>query len=96
MKIAIVGGAGFIGTNLYFYLKDKKHKVKIFDNLLIKKNLKYLSIKDIIKCDLLKKIELEKKLKDFDIIINLAGQTGVVPSNLNPLESIKKKYYWIS
>ena len=39
MKIAIVGGAGFIGTNLYFYLKDKKHKVKIFDNLLIKKNL---------------------------------------------------------
>lgn len=90
MKIAIVGGAGFIGTNLYFYLKDKKHKVKIFDNLLIKKNLKYLSIKNIIKCDLLKKIDLEKKLKDFDIIINLAGQTGVVPSNLNPLESIKK------
>ena len=56
MKIAIVGGGSFIGTNLYFYLKDKKHKVKIFDNLLIKKNLKYLSIKDIIKCDLLKKL----------------------------------------
>lgn len=90
MKIAIVGGAGFIGTNLYFYLKDKKHKIKIFDNLLIKNNLKYLPTKDVIKCDLLKKNELKKNLKNFDIIINLAGQTGVIPSNQNPLESIKK------
>ena len=90
MKIAIVGGAGFIGTNLYFYLKKKKHRTKILDNLLIKGNLRYLPNKDIIKCDLLKKNQLKKKLKDFDIIINLAGQTGVIQSNLNPLESIKK------
>ena len=91
MKIAIVGGAGFIGTNLYFYLKDKKYKIKIFDNLLIKNNLKYLPTKDVVKCDLLKKTELKKNLQNFDIIINLAGQTGVIPSNQNPLESIKKK-----
>ncbi len=90
MKIAIVGGAGFIGTNLYFYLKDKKYKIKIFDNLLIKNNLKYLPKKDVVKCDLLKKTELKKKLQNFDIIINLAGQTGVIPSNQKPIESIKK------
>ena len=90
MRIAIVGGAGFIGTNLYFYLKEKKLRVKILDNLSIKKNLKYLPSRDVIKCNFLSKSNLKKNLKNFNVIINLAGQTGVVPSNIKPLESIKK------
>ena len=40
MKIAIVGGLGFIGTNLYFLLK-KNYKVTILDNYRIKKNLNF-------------------------------------------------------
>lgn len=90
MKIAIVGGAGFIGTNLYFFLISKKLKVKIFDNFLVKDNLRFLPKKDLIKCNILNKKDLLKNLKNFNIVINLAGQTGVMPSNTNPLNSIKK------
>ena len=39
MKIAILGGLGFIGTNLYNEL-SKKNKVKILDNFEIRNNLK--------------------------------------------------------
>jgi len=90
MRIAIVGGAGFIGTNLYLFFKSKKLKVKIFDNFLVKDNLRFLPKKDLIRCDVLNKKDLLKKLKKFNIVINLAGQTGVIPSNINPLNSIKK------
>lgn len=90
MKIAIVGGAGFIGTNLYLFFKSKKLKVKILDNFLIKDNLRFLPKKDLIECDILNKKNLLKCLKNFNIIINLAGQTGVMPSNINPSNSIKK------
>lgn len=90
MQIAIVGGAGFIGTNLYFYLKNKKIDVKVFDNFLIKDNLKFISKRDLIRCDILNRKDLFKKIKHFKVVINLAGQTGVVPSNQYPIISIKK------
>ena len=37
MRIAIIGGAGFVGINLYFLLKKKKIFLKIIDNLSVKK-----------------------------------------------------------
>jgi UDP-glucose 4-epimerase len=90
MNIAIIGGAGFIGTNLYFYLKNKKISCKIIDNFKVKNNLKFFKKKDFIKCDILNTNDLKKKLKNFQIVINLAGQTGVIESNIKPLNSIKK------
>lgn len=84
MRIAIVGGLGFIGTNLYKYLKKKKLNVKILDNLKIKNNHKYISKKDIIFCDTRIFPMLEKKLINFEFIINLAGQTGVLESDQKP------------
>ena len=53
MKIAILGGLGFIGTNLYNEL-SKKNKVKILDNFEIRNNLKYHKNIKIYKCDILK------------------------------------------
>ena len=41
MKIAIIGGLGFIGTNLYKYFKKKKVNVNILDNFKVKINYKY-------------------------------------------------------
>ena len=89
MKIAIVGGLGFIGTNLYFLLK-KNYKVTILDNYRIKKNFKFLTTAKIIKGDIKNLNFLKKNLKSFDIVINLAAQTGVLESNNHPVESINE------
>ena len=84
MKIAIIGGLGFIGTNLYKYFKKKKVNVKILDNFKVKINYKYFNKRDIIYCDTRNFSQLKKKLINFDFIINLAGQTGVLESDQKP------------
>ena len=89
MKIAIIGGLGFIGTNLYFFL-NKGNKVSIIDNYRVKSNIKFLKKAKIIKGDIKNLNFLKKKLKNFDIIINLAAQTGILESNSNPIKSIKE------
>ena len=89
MKIAIIGGLGFIGTNLYFFL-NKDYKVSIVDNYKVKTNVKFLKKARIIKGDIKNLNFLKKKLKNFDIIINLAAQTGILESNSNPIKSIKE------
>jgi len=89
MKIAIIGGLGFIGTNLYFFL-NKGNKVSIIDNYRVKTNVKFLKKAKIIKGDIKNLNFLKKKLKNFDIIINLAAQTGILESNSNPIKSIKE------
>ena len=89
MKIAIIGGLGFIGANLYFLL-NKNYKVTIFDNYKIKTNLKFLKKAKVIKGDIKNLNFLKKNLINFDIIINLAAQTGVLESNNLPLKSINE------
>ena len=87
MKIAIVGGLGFIGTNLYFKL-IKTHKVKIIDNFKVKNNIRFIDKKEIIRCDIKDAKRLKKVMINFDVVINLAGQTGVIESNEKPHECL--------
>ena len=88
MKIAIVGGLGFIGTNLYYELNNQ-HDVIILDNFTTKKNLKFLKTAKIYRVDLLEEKKLIKLTKGVECIINLAAQTGVLESNVFPEKSIK-------
>lgn len=72
-KILIIGGTGFIGKNLIIQLESKKFKI-----FSISKNSKKFPFKKKvtqIKCDISKKNEIEKKLKNIDIeyVINLGG-----------------------
>ena len=88
MNVAIIGGLGFIGTNLYKLLsKNKNYKITIIDNFKIKNNIKNFKCK-IIKKDITKINNLNKLLKNFEKVINLAGQTGVLESFEKPVFSI--------
>tara|TARA_A100001011_G_C14262469_1_gene823114 strand:+ start:843 stop:1760 length:918 start_codon:yes stop_codon:yes gene_type:complete len=92
MKIAIVGGLGFIGTNLYFKL-NKTYKIKIIDNFKVKNNICFIDKKKIIRCDIKNSKKIKKILTNFDVIINLAGQTGVIESNDKPHECLSDNIF---
>lgn len=85
VKILITGGAGFIGSNLALELINKDYSVTVLDNLSEqvhgdeKISPLYLSIKDkvnFIKGDVRNKADWKKALKDQDIVVHLAAETG--------------------
>lgn len=97
MKTLIIGGTGFIGSHLAEYLVNKKISVTVMDrynsiytegNMMfadknILKKIKFLfgDIRDI---DF-----LIKKIKNFDVVINLAALIGIPYSYISPLAYVK-------
>ena len=86
-KILIIGGAGFIGSNLALALLKRGHKVTVLDNLseqIHGKNPEensslYLSIKDkvhFIKGTVACRKTLQKAIADNTVIVHLAAETG--------------------
>lgn len=91
MKVIVLGGAGFIGSNLSEYLLKKKYEVIVIDNLStgrlenilnIKKNVKF------IKADISKKGLWVNHFKGVKYVFHLAALADIVPSIDNPV-----KYY---
>ncbi len=72
-KIIVIGKRSFIGSNLYFFLKKKKLKVKLFDlNKFLKLSIR--SFKDvdyIINCSIHKNYLIKRydEKKDFDFLV---------------------------
>ena len=86
-NILILGGAGFIGSNLALKLQSIGWHVRVLDNLSTQvhgqfpeiSSPSYKSIKnkvEFIKGDITIRNELEMAIKDQDIIIHLAAETG--------------------
>lgn len=84
-NILITGGAGFIGTRLALQLIEKGHKVTVLDNLSPQihgsadTSVLYQEIKDkvnFILGDVQNKSDWELALKDQQIIVHLAAETG--------------------
>ena len=84
-NILITGGAGFIGSNLTRKLVDKGFKVTILDNLSKQIHAEghnstlYSSIKDVsnfINGDVCNKSDWRKALRNQDVVIHLAAETG--------------------
>lgn len=86
MKVLITGGAGFIGSNLALKLKKLGHHVVILDNLSkqvhgedINNSYTYNLVKDeveFIKGSVTDINDFRKALKDIDVVIHLAAETG--------------------
>lgn len=96
-KVLITGGAGFIGTNLVEFLLEKTDwQIKVLDNLSVGKldNLKRIKgfcrtrVK-FLEGDIRNREDIKRMIKNCDYVVNLAAQTGVIPSQKNPLEGVQ-------
>jgi len=84
-NVLITGGAGFIGSNLTLKLIDKGYDVTVLDNLSPQVHGEsqsypsYLSIKDkvnFIKGDVRDISDWQKAIRNQDIVVHLAAETG--------------------
>jgi CDP-paratose 2-epimerase len=90
--VAILGGAGFIGSNLAAHLAWAGHRVRIYDDLSragVERNLDWLRrthgdrIEAVI-ADIRDRARLRAALADTSAVFHLAGQTAVTTSLVDP------------
>ena len=89
MKCLVVGGAGFIGSNLVDRLIDDNHEVVIIDDLSTgkKENINEKAIWNDMNIGLETAVPyMELIMKDVDVVFHLAALARVQPSIEEPLE----------
>ena len=89
MKCLVIGGAGFIGSNLVDRLTKDKHEVQVWDNLFTGKRDDVNPRAHFINCDVTKSYDARKVLmSEFkpDVVFHLAAKARVQPSIENPIE----------
>jgi CDP-paratose 2-epimerase len=90
--VVILGGAGFIGTNLAAHLARAGHRVRIYDNLSragVERNLEWLRSThggrvEAVIADLRDQGRLRGALTGAAAVFHLAGQTAVTTSLVDP------------
>ena len=87
MKCVVVGGAGFIGSNLVDRLIKDGHKVLVLDNLSTGKKENINEKADFVEFDISKNWdELGITIEKVDVVFHLAAKARVQPSIENPIE----------
>jgi CDP-paratose 2-epimerase len=98
MKIAIIGGAGFIGINSAYYFINNGHEVTIIDNLsrvgsdYNLKQIQELHHTPFIEADIRNYEQIKSALAslgELDGVLLLAGQVAVTTSVTNPREDFE-------
>jgi len=86
-QVTVLGGNGFIGSNLSNFLaKDKRLKVVIFD---LKKKKKILKNQKFVKGNILNERALSKAIKNSDYVFNFAALADLNDARNKPLESVE-------
>tara|TARA_R100000008_G_scaffold81546_1_gene64914 strand:- start:276 stop:1178 length:903 start_codon:yes stop_codon:yes gene_type:complete len=86
MNCLVVGGAGFIGSNLVDKLIDEGHKVLVIDNLSTGKRENINEEADFIEADIANAWEeIRITIDKIDVVFHLAAMARVQPSIENPL-----------
>jgi nucleoside-diphosphate-sugar epimerase len=82
----VTGGAGFIGSHLVERLLNMGCKVRVIDNLSTGKreNLAHLNALELVEGNIEEEPNLEKCLKDIEIVFHLAARTSVPRSLQGP------------
>ena len=91
MKILLVGGGGFIGTNLCIGLLDQGHEIRVFDRNDVE-NTPLKSFADKIewrKGDFTDERDIKQAVEDCDIVYHLLSTTIPKSSNDNPIFDIQ-------
>ena len=85
MKCFVVGGAGFLGSNLVERLLKDQHQVTVYDNF-SKGKLEFLdqSKVRVIKGNVLDFERLKEKMKDHDFVFHLAANADIAESVKDP------------
>lgn len=97
MKLLVIGGCGFLGSNLAIYGIQNGYKVTIADNLSrigSTENLEYLKTIgefSFVPVDVRNKNDVEELIKEqqFDFIFHLAGQVAMTTSLINPYKDFE-------
>lgn len=97
MKLLVVGGCGFLGSNLASHGIEIGYDVTVFDNLSrlgAASNLEWLKTKgtfEYIHGDTRNKNDVENLIKDgqFDAVFHLAGQVAMTTSIANPYKDFQ-------
>jgi UDP-glucose 4-epimerase len=87
-KVAVVGGAGFIGSNIVDTLIDRGIEVIVLDNLSTGYRKNVNSKAKLIECDIsTSSIDfLQQTLKDCEVVFHTAALARVQPSILEPVK----------
>lgn len=89
MKIAVTGGAGFIGSHVSKLLIEAGHSVTVLDNLVHSNKNVLDSRVNFIQVDLSNQPALEKILPGHDGVIHMASLIEVGESVLKPVEFVE-------
>lgn len=86
MKIAVIGGAGYIGSHTVRELLDRGHSVKVFDNLSSGLEQNLFPEAGFIKGDILSESEIENFLNEFkpEGVVHLAAFKAAGESMIAP------------
>ncbi|MFH2011558.1 MAG: NAD(P)-dependent oxidoreductase [Pseudomonadota bacterium] len=86
MKVAVFGGAGFLGSHVADALTDAGHDVVVCD---IKKSSCLRNGQKMVVLDILDQEAVGKAVRDCDIVYNFAGIADIDEASQKPMESIR-------